>query len=1340
MNKSHRVVWNDVTKTWVAVSELATARRSKASRRAGVAVAMVGLGAMACMPAAWATDAAETANSKQMQTVLAGLLSTQAAQASVAQPLALMAAPDPTVYIAVSPNVTQGNATYASSATNAMAIGPVSSAVGENSNAIGAGSFAARDGATAVGSTAGALALNATAIGNSATTGFGAENSVSIGYLARTYGANSLAVGTDAIAHGDDSSVLGSNAFTAVGADRSLALGAGTSASVNDAVALGAASVADREFTVSVGNGTMKRQIVNVAAGTANNDAVNVTQLKDVINAMGGGAALNPDGTMTPPSYTVGGDTYTNIGDAITHVDGAVTNVTNVVNNIENGAGIKYLHVNSTLDDSTAGGAGTVAIGGNARATADRSVALGENALADRENTVSIGAAGNERQLVNLAAGTADTDAVNMGQLRQAGMNTDGNGNVTNAFVTYDDTSKAHITLGGAGAAAPVGISNVQAGAVTESSLDAINGGQFHGLASSVADAIGGGASVNPDGTMTGPTYNIGGDTYTNIGDAITHVDGAVTNVTNVVNNIENGAGIKYLHVNSTLDDSSAEGPEAVAIGGNARATADHSVALGANALADRANTVSIGAAGDERQLVNVAAGSADTDAVNMWQLRQAGINTDGNGNVTNAFVTYDDTSKGHVTLGGADAKVPVGVSNLKAGAVAENSGDAINGGQLYGLANSVANAMGGGAAVTPDGAISPPAYTVGGDTYTNVADAITHIDGDVTNVMNVVNNIQNGAGIKYFQTNSTLADAVASGAESVAIGGNARASALNSVALGANSTTTADLSQPAYRPGNGTVAGAVPAGEVSVGSAGEERRITNVAAGAADTDGVNVSQLKSIVAGSVANAVMYDDANHLSVTLGGFGSTTPVRLGNVAPGVVAASSTDAINGGQMYNLASTVADALGGGTSVNPDGSITQPIYNIDGKTYNSVGDVVTNIDGRVTNNTNSITNLTQILNNITNSSVGVKYVHVNSKLDDSVATGADAVAIGGNAQATFDNSIAIGANSSTDRANSVSVGSLGHERQITNVAAGTADTDAVNVAQLKQAGVIDGNGNTKTAVTYDTRDGATDFSNVTLGAGIAGGTVLHNVGTGTLASDAVNVGQLNDALGKISNDIASGGSPFLSVNGDRDNEPALASGTHAAALGANAVANGTDAVAFGANAAATGNGATVVGSSASVRATNATALGWGSSATADGAVALGAGSVADRTNSVSVGSAGAERQITNVAPGTQGTDAVNVNQLNAALGQTSQSIQDLDRSTRKGIAAASALQIVTSYLPGRTTLNAGVAGYRGQAALGLGVSRWNEKGTINFNAGVASSGSSSTIVRAGIGIVLGD
>ncbi|MGF6604673.1 autotransporter adhesin [Paraburkholderia sp. GAS448] len=1103
MNKSHRVVWSDATNSWVAASELAVARRGGLSRRADVAAAILGLGAMASVPVA---EAAGTP------------------------------AIDLATFIAISSIVTQGGITTASDDLNAMAIGPMAHAIGKNATAIGATSAAATEGTTAVGVGAGALALNATAVGMNATTGIYATNGVSIGYTAAAEGANSIALGQFTVANGDDSVALGSRAFTAQGATGSMAFGSGAKAMAEDAFAFGTNAVAGRAHTISVGSADQTRQIVNVAAGIEDNDVVNVSQLKGIVSAIGGGAALNPDGSVA------------------------------------------------------------------------------------------------------------------------------------------------------------------------------------------------------------GPTYYVAGNTYNNVGDAITHMDGAITNVTNIVNGIENGAGIKYMHVNSTLDDSSADGVESVAIGGGAQAIADHSVALGANSLADRANTVSVGSAGQERQLVNVAAGSADTDAVNLGQLRQAGIDTDNSGNVTNPFVTYDDTSKTQITLGGTGASVPVAISNVKPGLVAPGSLDATNGGQLYSLADSVANALGGGSSVGSDGAVSPPVYNVAGDTYHNVGDAITHIDGDVTNVMNVVNNIQNGAGIKYFQANSTQDEAVATGSEAVAIGGNAQATADNSVALGANSTTTADLTASAYRPASGAVAGATPFGEVSVGSAGMERRVTNVAAGAADTDAVNVSQLKSVIAGSVSDAVMYDDANHESLTLGGVGSNVPVRLGNVAPGMIAPGSTDAINGGEMYNLASSVADALGGGSSVNPDGTLQEPVYNIGGNTYHNIGDVVTNIDGRVTNNTNSITNINQILNEITNTGVGIKYVHINSALDDSLATGADSVAIGGNAQATFDNSIALGANSSTDRANSVSVGSAGHERQITNVAAGTADTDAVNVAQLKQSGVIDENGNTRAAVTYDSKDGAPDYGNVTLGNGIAGGTVLHNVGAGTLDSDAVNLGQLNEALGQITNNLAGDTSPFLSVNGDASTEASAASGTHAAALGANAVANGTDAMAFGANAAAKGNGTTAVGSNSVASAPNTTALGWGSAATADGSVALGAGSVADRANSVSVGSVGAERQITNVAPGTLGTDAVNLNQLNSAVAQTNQSIHDLDSSTRKGIAAASALQIVTPYLPGRTTLNAGVAAYRGQAALGLGVSRWNEKGTINFNAGVASSGSSSTIVRAGIGIVLGD
>lgn len=555
---------------------------------------------------------------------------------------------------------------------------------------------------------------------------------------------------------------------------------------------------------------------------------------------------------------------------------------------------------------------------------------------------------------------------------------------------------------------------------------------------------------------------------------------------------------------------------------------------------------------------------------------------------------------------------------------------------------------------------------------------------------------------------------------DALAFGSNASAVASGAVALGANAT-------------------ADRANTVSVGNSAVQRQIVNLAAGTADTDAVNVGQLRNAVSAGIGDAVMYDSSAHDAVTLGGTNASVPVRLGNVANGAVDAASLDAINGSQLHGLGSSVASALGGGASVAADGTIVAPTYSVGGSVFRNVGDALGNLDGRVTSNTNAINDLNVALGNVINNGVEPRYFHASSTLADALATGPESVAIGGGAQAAFSNSVALGSNAVADRANSVSVGSAGNERQITHVAAGTADTDAVNVAQLKQAGLVDGNGNVTSAVVYDSAGGQVNYSSVTLGQGVAGGTGIHNLADGVVASDAVNLGQLNDAMSRITNAQAAS-SPFVNVTGDTATEAASANGTHATSVGAAAVANADQATALGGGAQSNGTAATAIGAQAVAKVANASAFGAGSQAVASGAVALGAGSVADRANTVSVGQAGGERQIVNVAPGTQGTDAVNLNQLNSAVNQANQSIQDLDRSTRKGIASASALQIVTPYLPGRTTLNAGVAGYRGQAAFGLGVSRWNEKGTINLNAGVASSGSNSTIVRAGIGIVLGN
>lgn len=119
---------------------------------------------------------------------------------------------------------------------------------------------------------------------------------------------------------------------------------------------------------------------------------------------------------------------------------------------------------------------------------------------------------------------------------------------------------------------------------------------------------------------------------------------------------------------------------------------------------------------------------------------------------------------------------------------------------------------------------------------------------------------------------------ATASGTNSMAFGTNATASANDSIALGSNSVANGStLGDAAYNPNGGKLAGINPVGEVSVGAAGAERRITNVAAGSAPTDAVNVSQLASVndnaisigkkAYGGVASAMAMESAPYIAGT-----------------------------------------------------------------------------------------------------------------------------------------------------------------------------------------------------------------------------------------------------------------------------------------------------------------------------------------------------------------------------------------------------------------------------------------------------------------------------------------
>ncbi|WP_346778444.1 YadA-like family protein [Paraburkholderia sp. Tr-20389] len=1227
--------------------------------------------------------------------------------------------------------------------------------------------------------------------------------------------ADSVATGTDAVAIGGNASATAAN---------SVALGANTTTTADLTAAAynpGSSTLSGTTPVgeVSVGSAGNERRLTNVAAGSAATDAVNVSQLMSedakvnnvgtsISNVIGGGTTYDAStGTITGPTFNIGGSTVTTIAGAITNLDGRVTqnttDISNITNQINNGTiGLvqqdpttRNITVAKDTDGTLVDFTGTAGVrkltgvaNGDVNATSVDAVNGSQlynvaqstaNSLGGASTVNSDGTVSNPTYVIN----GGNTTATNVGDAitnidGRVTQNTTDISNVTNQInngtigLVQQDPTTRNITVakdtdgtlvdftGTAGVRKLTGVAN---GDVNATSVDAVNGSQLYNVAQSTANSLGGGSTVNSDGTVSNPTYviNGGNTTATNVGDAITNIDGRVTNIDNTVTNIVNGGGIKYFHANSTLADSVATGTDAVAIGGNASATTANSVALGSNSVANSTTLgtagfnpggaaisaataaggeVSVGAAGTERRITNVAAGYSATDAVNVSQLMSE------------------------------DAKV-------------NNVG------------TSISNVIGGGTTYDAStGTITGPTFNIGGSTVTTIAGAITNLDGRVTqnttDISNITNQINNGTIGLVQQDPTTRNITVAKDTDGTLVDftGTAGVRKLTGVANGDVNATSVDavngsqLYNVAQSTANSLGGGSTVNSDGTVSNPtyvinGGNTTATNVGDAITNIDGrvtqntTDISNVTNQINNGTIGLVQQDPttrnitvAKDTDGTLVDFTGTAGVRkLTGVANGDVNATSVDAVNGSQLYNVSQSTANAIGGGSTVNSDGTISNPTYVINGgnTTATNVGDAITNIDGRVTQNTSDIanlntdvTNINSVLNNI-NNGAGITYFHANSSLVDSQALGAESIAIGGAAVAQGANSIAIGSNASAsaansvalgqgsvaDRANSVSVGSAGNERQITNVAAGTADTDAVNVSQLKAAGIINGDGTTKTAVTYDTNpDGTTNFSSITVGGGNApDGTTIHNVAAGTDGTDAVNVNQLNDAISNVTNIANNAVDPMFTANGDRNTEQASASGSHATAMGPTANASGNQSIAGGYNAQASGD--------------SSIAMGANSKATADHAVALGDGSVADRANTVSVGSAGNERQITNVAAGTQTTDAVNVGQLNAAvanavgdlptgttvkqytdqqINMVQQGVNSVARNAYSGVAAATALTMIPDVDQGKTiAVGIGSGSYHGYQAAALGASaRITENIKIKLGAGISAQG---TTVGAG-------
>lgn len=189
-------------------------------------------------------------------------------------------------------------------------------------------------------------------------------------------------------------------------------------------------------------------------------------------------------------------------------------------------------------------------------------------------------------------------------------MTNDGNGNLTiesNVNVKHDSVKvgDVSITVDGGIHAGDKKITSVAKGEISETSIDAINGSQLNEINNrviNIQNSKGGMFQVSQD-------YNAPAPEPTGKKSAA------------------GGAGAVASGDNSTAigNDAKATASNSTALGNSAWASANNSVALGQGSVADRANSVSVGTVGGERQITNVAAGVAPTDAVNVSQLDALG-------------------------------------------------------------------------------------------------------------------------------------------------------------------------------------------------------------------------------------------------------------------------------------------------------------------------------------------------------------------------------------------------------------------------------------------------------------------------------------------------------------------------------------------------------------------------------------------------------------------------------------------------------------------------------------------------------------------------------------------
>ncbi len=413
-------------------------------------------------------------------------------------------------------------------------------------------------------------------------------------------------------------------------------------------------------------------------------------------------------------------------------------------------------------------------------------------------------------------------------------------------------------------------LDNVKAGHISSTSKEAVNGSQIHKISNSIKNSIGGNTVVNPDGSLT--TNNIGGTGKNNINDAISEVKNTATKAKTTVTEGDN------IVVKETVNKDGSTNYEV----STKKDLTLNSVTTGDSVLNHNGLTIKDGPS-----------------------ITKDGIN--------------------------AGSKKITDVAN---GVIAQNSKDAVNGGQVHHISNSIKNNIGGNTVVNPDGSLTT--NNIGGTGKNNINDAIKSVDEKVTNGVNDLT--QKGLNFGANDQKTTQGKAVHRKlGDTINIVGGANPETAEDKTSGENIITRTtedgvkiemlkDVKFDSVNVGGhvlnqqGLTIKGGPSITVNGINAGG-KQITNVADGINAKDAVNKGQLDKQInevkdqigkdIGKLSDhAVQYDkdkngNVDKNSVTLGGGEKGT--NLKNVADGKVAEGSKDAVNGGQLWNIQNQV-------------------------------------------------------------------------------------------------------------------------------------------------------------------------------------------------------------------------------------------------------------------------------------------------------------------------------------------------------------------------------------------------------------------------------------------------